>query len=293
MVVKGINIIHEEMLKILKLIHEICEKEGLQYFIDGGSNIGAIRHKGFIPWDDDIDISMLKADYLKLIEILRKDDRFVFYFDDFTHHCCCFVFLKSTWWQASTNKFFPHLYPIKLDIRPLNVIKNTEDEIKKNLLYRKTAEYLIFNKYDSSDFDSIKAIIEDFGGSDKFLNFYNCEYGLENFDEDVKLSHPYLSYSKKTVMDKDLFFPLKKIMFENIESYIPEDDKNLRLLYGNYMELPPVEERNSYSCALYQVKEDKVSKIINLYKARINNRLSLFGKISYRMSMFLYSKLYK
>ena len=134
MIVKGIEIIHQEMLKILTLIDEICAKEGLQYFIDGGSSIGAIRHQGFIPWDDDIDISMLKKDYLKLTEILQKDNRFSFYFDDFEHHCCGFLFIDSVWWQASKKGYFPKLYPIKLDIRPLNVIKNEESEIQKNLL---------------------------------------------------------------------------------------------------------------------------------------------------------------
>lgn len=293
MIVKGIEIIHQEMLKILTLIDEICAKEGLQYFIDGGSSIGAIRHQGFIPWDDDIDISMLKKDYLKLTEILQKDNRFSFYFDDFEHHCCGFLFIDSVWWQASKKGYFPKLYPIKLDIRPLNVIKNEESEIQKNLLYRKVAEFIIFNKYKEEDFNSIKEILNTFGAKKKFLKFYNLEYGLEDINDDVKLAHPYLSYSYETVIDKKLIFPLKRIPFEDIKSYIPESDELLVNLYGNYMELPPKEEQNSYSCALYQVNKRRVSEIGKLYKKRIINELNFLGKIEYRLKMFLFSKLYK
>ena len=54
-------------LDILKLIHEYCYNNGLKYTLAYGSMLGAVRHKGFIPWDDDIDIAIMRSDYEKLI----------------------------------------------------------------------------------------------------------------------------------------------------------------------------------------------------------------------------------
>ena len=75
------------MLKLLSIIDDIAESNNIKYWIDGGSLIGTVRHNGFIPWDDDFDISLLKEDYLKLITALddfckKNKDVYLFYLKD-------------------------------------------------------------------------------------------------------------------------------------------------------------------------------------------------------------------
>ena len=65
--------LQKKELEILVAIHEACDKLGIEYMIHFGTLIGAVRHKGFIPWDDDIDIVMLRKDYRRLERILRKE----------------------------------------------------------------------------------------------------------------------------------------------------------------------------------------------------------------------------
>ena len=63
-----IDDVHKHILKIAKAVDAVCEKHNLRYYIWAGTMIGAIRHKGFIPWDDDLDIAMPRADYNLLVE---------------------------------------------------------------------------------------------------------------------------------------------------------------------------------------------------------------------------------
>ena len=66
----------EVELNILNTIAKICDENNLKYFMCGGTMLGAIRHKGFIPWDDDIDIMLLRNDYERLISILKKQKEY-------------------------------------------------------------------------------------------------------------------------------------------------------------------------------------------------------------------------
>ena len=299
MVVKGIEIIHREMLKILKYVDAICRKNGIQYFLDGGTLIGAVRHGGFIPWDDDIDISMLKSDYLKLLEKIREDNNpeFFLYYDDFERHCSSYLAVKSKYWQCGANSLFPSLYPIKLDIRPINTIKKEKEVIEENSLFRKTAEYIIFGNYDECDVSAIRQVINRFGSKEKFLHFYNTQYGLENLSTDTVFSYPYLSYAFDGVLPNDYIGGLREIDFAvdngGGKFYIPKNyHKILTSLYGDYMRLPPENERNSYSKQLYIVSAPyKMAEIFHSRQNCVN--ASVFRKIHYRMYTLIWSRLYK
>jgi lipopolysaccharide cholinephosphotransferase len=65
--------LQEVILEIFKVVADICERHQIPYFAIGGTCLGAVRHHGFIPWDDDLDIGLLREDYLRLLPLLRKE----------------------------------------------------------------------------------------------------------------------------------------------------------------------------------------------------------------------------
>ena len=68
-----IDILHEHILQILLSVDKVCREHDLTYYCWAGTMLGAIRHKGFIPWDDDLDIEMMRKDYLRLMKVLPKE----------------------------------------------------------------------------------------------------------------------------------------------------------------------------------------------------------------------------
>lgn len=77
--------LHKTLVEILDYVVKICEENGLQYFVAYGSALGAYRHEGFIPWDDDIDIVLPRKDYEKLAKILKESNNEKYFYQDETN----------------------------------------------------------------------------------------------------------------------------------------------------------------------------------------------------------------
>ena len=73
---KVLEKLHYVELEMLKDFSELCEKNNIEYFGISGTAIGAVRHQGFIPWDDDIDVAFLRDDYVRFVKAMRRDKEF-------------------------------------------------------------------------------------------------------------------------------------------------------------------------------------------------------------------------
>lgn len=259
-VINRIKDIQNQMLHLLSVIDTICRDNHLQYYLDGGSAIGAYRHGGFIPWDDDLDISMPKPDYLKLIEILKAMDRSKFFLFDYelNMHSCAF-FGEMVSFFSSPDEKRRHIYPIKIDICPMNIIEDTEKSIRENRVFRELAGFVIFGKCNAQFYNKAIELYEKRFGMNKkkFFSFYNQEYGMYPEWDHAVLAYPYLEFSTERTYKYNELFPLKEIEFSGLQTFVPNSDLWLKEIYGNYMNMPPVEMRKPKAGRVFEAKNIK------------------------------------
>lgn len=242
-----------ELIEALRHIHEICQLNNIQFWIDSGTLLGAKRNGKFIPWDEDIDICMTRDNYDKFLEIaniyLDKEKYFLQttktdqYYD--YQPVPCKLRLNNTCidWTDQNGKLFNYnkkahsgLY---IDIFPLDHApqKSTQRRII-NTLYR--LYYL--NRF--NDLKKIKKIARktfNLFFNRKFIDNLNKKY----FEKENKKNTEYLDYSldmglKSYNFPKKIIFPLSQITFENITLPCPKDVNNyLIILYGENYLIPP------------------------------------------------------
>lgn len=256
--------VQEVSLEVLREFIRICDKYQLTYFAAFGTAIGAVRHQGFIPWDDDMDVVMPRKDYDKFIEVYQKeiDDSFDVYGAEIQMKVQGFylqMFKKGTIFMTKGNTKW-ELHPgIKLDIFPYDCVPM--DEKSRRSLYQKTkllnVLYIIKNvKVPYMADNGLKSKIVGFGCSvvyhilnltgvsrerivGKYLKLVKANEGKSPCRAIVNDVNP-----DKWVIYEDEILPLQDGVFEGITVKLPA--KNHEILtrhYGDYMQLPPESEQ--------------------------------------------------
>lgn len=249
--------VQKVQIEIMDEIHNLCVANGVNYYIIGGTALGAIRHKGFIPWDIDIDIAMQRKDYDKFIretsKLLPAKYRCVSWESDenyFPPHAC--VSLVGSTITQKDDHLNPHLkrYGIFVDIFPLDKCPESDAERAKQaesiqkMHILKSRKMAIIDSSNSLPVRFAKKAISlcMLPVSLKLLNakldkIFRLYDDMKNATCLCSMASHY-SY-KKQCMPREVYGTPKLIEFEGREYYAPEMiDDYLTRIYGNYMQEP-------------------------------------------------------
>lgn len=248
---------------ILKEFIKICEENDLTYYMYAGSLLGTIRHQGFIPWDDDLDVIMFRDDFerfkqiftstshdrIKLLSIETEEDYF---------HLLAKLMLKDTLFEEKWVSQVDFNIGINIDIFVLDDLSNNSFkrnyQLKKAFLYNKL---LIMSKIRLDDLPFLTKVITHSGYhilnllgikpkwiNKRCLNFLK-KYQDENAEFVFDISATAEEYPQ--IFNKKEFKKVNRAKFEDIEVNVPSNyDEILKSLYGDYMQLPPEEDRYNH-----------------------------------------------
>ena len=255
-----INEYKEIVVSILARIDRICRENNLKYNLAYGTLIGAVRHNGFIPWDDDADITMFRDEYIKLREIVNHGDYGLRFIDISTDNDTIFPFGKVCDVRTHLKeKDFREVknYGAFVDVFPLDYLPNNDKQRKKYCRKARRKVIMLTHSartgYDRSASKLAvmkKALAFHIG---KFLNTNKMIKQLENtFLENDKCPTDYVgipwAWGGYTFL-KTVFEDSVEHDFEDFLFYIPKEyDYILRWRYGDYMQLPPENERINCHC---------------------------------------------
>lgn len=243
--------IHARLFHMLKDLHKICVENHITYYMIGGTALGAVRHKGFIPWDDDVDIAMPRPDYERFSALARE--KFPEYLELRWYKNTKnspFQFIKlidnrTTLKEEMYNNYVEGLY---IDIFPLDGVK--PDGFFENIR-RRRIWFLHTLVIEKSSTKKKKTTLKRIGKRCiKTLNLKWLHNRLEKrllaaSYEDCPMVANFLgAWGEREIMEKRLFGTPKLYSFEGAEFFGPElVDEYLTNLYGDYMTPPPPEDQ--------------------------------------------------
>ncbi|MBQ9756837.1 MAG: LicD family protein [Clostridia bacterium] len=257
--------IHSIEVEILSEVIRVCNENNIAWFTVGGTTLGAVRHDGFIPWDDDIDIGMMRDDYEKFINIAPGCLKEGYVFQHFavaknTPTYFAKVRKDGTEFLEHSNKSIKMHHGVFIDIMPFDRVPEDVELRKKynrNVIMHHQL-YMAKTLWLSSKpaLRSRKAFFRTFVRSclhilllpvPKKVVFNSMEKAIRKYnDANTKM----ISSRGRSVFEcyESDVFPTEEHPFENIIVNIPKDShKVLTTQYGNYMQLPPEHKRTSHA----------------------------------------------
>ena len=257
--VTDISEIQKMELGIMEYIHEVCQKIGAKYFLAYGSLIGAVRHKGFIPWDDDMDICMLRDDYKKLQDYLiaHPDERYeLMSYKNNINYVYPFMKIKDNQtYLVEEDVRIDSNMGIYVDIFPVDGYEDDQafkDKMTKIIKKRQLSCYTF------KGITNTKSVVNSMIRYISVMIFYftNTNKYVSQIDELAKSRKvedyeqvDYLIYKdmNKPVWKREWLENVETGNFEGKEFMIPNHyHEILTSDYGNYMQLPPVEQQVSH-----------------------------------------------
>ena len=222
------------MLEMLKYFDELCQKHGIRYWLSSGNCLGLVRHGGFIPWDDDIDVEMLREDYLKLEKVFKETDDYVL----------------QTW---KNDRYYHHPFAKMRDKHSLIVENNVEIPYKYKGVFmdvfiierapRSICKICVYLRW--------KCLLPLYSSKSKLRRALYC-FSKHLFFRSIpivrvlsswwpqnKHRHTYgVGWLDNTRSVSDIF-PLQRAEFDGVEVSVPNNiESYLKNIYGDYMQLP-------------------------------------------------------
>lgn len=258
--------IHQRELKMLKLFVKICEEHDLKYYLAGGTLLGAVRHQGFIPWDDDIDVLMPRPEYERFQELVKDQPlrpEYEFHssalgnlLDPF-----CKMFDLSTRVDKDwvVDKYDCNLW---IDIFPIDGLPEDDGEIER--IYRKmlaARRRLRFMKAKTGTGKSklkiiVKPLLKPFAlllfGKNRTVRYMDRTAKTYPYENSRFVGGVAFGYGPQEKMVRADYEPQVDVMFEGCVVKAPACyDYYLRALYGDYMEFPPEDKRQVHFMKIY------------------------------------------
>ena len=258
--------LHQDILMIMDEIDRVCTAYNLRYYLMCGSCLGAVRHNGFIPWDDDLDIAMPRSDFSELISLISKDNKEQtkvlsdgFYLrwvttEKYYNHAFAKICLNNTVFQES-NGLSSKKAGIFVDIFPLDSCNFYSKQIEiKNRLFISLSQLIRYKgadhqKNDRSFKSLAKKVITTVFPNTFIHSLMLCVIGRNKEDE----ANCQLFYGTPYPINR-MCFPKywhgegKRVLFEGRYYMCPiESELYLERIYGkNYMQIPPIDKRKTH-----------------------------------------------
>lgn len=271
------------ILNIYKDVAALCDKNGLVYMMSGGTCLGAIRHQGFIPWDDDLDIMMPRKDYDKLICLLEEGElgeKYEYTYPNAkTDANTIFlkIFRKGSKDVELANMNTPFPKGIFLDVFALDAVPKSKIGQKIKGFIANVLQFIaisrLYAQYPSQQLKEYMFLDEDLkrrfrvkliiGKLAAFASHAKWVYWFDKFVASSKEGNPWgiptgRKYYNGEIFDKRVFVPVRKGVFEGLEVNVPSNTHlYLTNLYKNFMELPPVEKRERHFICEFELPHDR------------------------------------